>query len=157
MALNIIALNLIRQRDFCCRLIYNVMEWKLVDTQSYTGADPGFQVRGYALKKLRRAQGGAKIVGVFRVKNHDFSPKHHIFSNFRGGGARTGCVPPPPGSAPEQDLEVTQLKIKQIPPSQNSSKIQPQWIVETDKIDTPYAWPLILLAWYNNYNKTWRG
>ena len=38
----------------------------------YTGADPGFQVRGGAhLKKLRRAKGDAKIVGVFRVKNHD--------------------------------------------------------------------------------------
>jgi hypothetical protein len=34
------------------------------------------------LKKLRRAEGGAKIVGVFRVKNHDFTPKNDIFSNF---------------------------------------------------------------------------
>jgi hypothetical protein len=25
-----------------------------------------------------------KIFGVFRVKNHDFTPKNHIFSNFRG-------------------------------------------------------------------------
>jgi hypothetical protein len=24
------------------------------------------------------------IVGVFRVKNHDFLPENHIFSNFRG-------------------------------------------------------------------------
>jgi hypothetical protein len=41
------------------------------------GADPGFQVRGGgALKKLRRAEGGAKFVGVFRVKNHDFM---HIY------------------------------------------------------------------------------
>ena len=31
------------------------------------------------LKKLRRAEGGAKIVGVFRVKNHDFTPENHIF------------------------------------------------------------------------------
>jgi hypothetical protein len=31
------------------------------------------------------AEGGAKICGVFRVKNHDFTPKNHIFfSNFRG-------------------------------------------------------------------------
>jgi hypothetical protein len=37
------------------------------------------------------AEGGAKIVGVFRVKNHDFTPKNHIFSNFRG--ARAGCAP----------------------------------------------------------------
>ena len=37
---------------------------------------------------MRRAEGGAKIVGVFRVKNHDFTPKNLIFSNFRGGGRR---------------------------------------------------------------------
>jgi hypothetical protein len=36
--------------------------------------DPGFQVRGAHLRKLRRAEGGAKIFGVFRVKNHDFTP-----------------------------------------------------------------------------------
>ena len=45
------------------------------------------------LKKLRRAEGGATILGVFRVKNHDFTPKNHIFSNFRGGGGRAGCAP----------------------------------------------------------------
>jgi hypothetical protein len=33
------------------------------------GADPGFQVRGEDLKKLRRAEGGPKNFGVFRVKN----------------------------------------------------------------------------------------
>ena len=31
------------------------------------------------------AEGGAYIVGVFRVKNHDFTSKNHIFFNFRGG------------------------------------------------------------------------
>ena len=45
----------------------------------FAGADPGFQVRGGGgganLKKLRRAEGGAKIVGVFRVKIHDFTSK----------------------------------------------------------------------------------
>ena len=54
----------------------------------YPGADPGFQVGGEGgayLKQLRRAEGGAKNFGVFRVKNHDFTPKNHIFSNFRGG------------------------------------------------------------------------
>ena len=50
-----------------------------------TGADPGFLVRGAHLQKLRRAEGGAKIIGVFPVKNHDFTPKNHIFSNFRPG------------------------------------------------------------------------
>jgi hypothetical protein len=43
------------------------------------GADPGFQVGGAHLKKLRRAEGDTKIFGVFRVKNHDFTPKNHIF------------------------------------------------------------------------------
>ena len=55
------------------------------------GADPGYQVGGAHLKKLRRAEGGVKIFGVFRVKNHDFTPKNNIFSNFRG--ARSGCAP----------------------------------------------------------------
>ena len=50
----------------------------------YPGADPGFQVRGTHLKKLHRAEGGAKILGVFRVKNHDFTPKNHIFSILGG-------------------------------------------------------------------------
>ena len=44
-----------------------------------------FKLGGAHLKKLRRAEGGAKILGVFRVKNHDFTPKNHIFSNFKGG------------------------------------------------------------------------
>ena len=38
--------------------------------------------------------------GVFRVKNHDFTPKNHIFSNFFGGGGGGGRAPgaplPPP-------------------------------------------------------------
>jgi hypothetical protein len=45
------------------------------------------------------AEGGAKIFEVFRVKNHDFTPKNHIFSNFRGGGG-VRRVRPPPESAP---------------------------------------------------------
>ena len=85
---------------------------------------------GGALKKLRRAEGGANIFGVFRVKNHDFTPKKSyffqlrkeapklfgyfvwkitilrqknlIFSNFRG--ARAGCAPS--GSAPERYHDV---------------------------------------------------
>ena len=51
---------------------------------------PGFQVRGGALKKIAPSGGGgAKIVGVFRVKNYDFTPKNHIFSNC--GGRRENC------------------------------------------------------------------
>ena len=47
-----------------------------------SGADPGFQVRGDALKKLGRAEESAKFVEVFRVKNHDFTPINHIFFQF---------------------------------------------------------------------------
>ena len=54
-----------------------------------------FKLGGAHLKKMRRAEGGAKILGIFRVKNHDFTPKNHIFSNFRGGARRVR----PPGSA----------------------------------------------------------
>ena len=42
---------------------------------------------GAHLKQLCQAEGGTKIFEVFRVKNHDFTPKNHIFSNFRGGRA----------------------------------------------------------------------
>ena len=64
---------------------------------SFAGADPGFQVREAHLKKSRRAEGGPKIFGVFRVKNHDFTQKDNIFSNFRRGARR---VRPSPESAP---------------------------------------------------------
>ena len=58
--------------------------------RSISGADPGFQVRGRGggggtKKKLRRAEGGAKTFGVFRVKNHIFS---NFFWGGGGGGAR---------------------------------------------------------------------
>jgi hypothetical protein len=63
-----------------------------------TGSDPGFQVRGGAdFKKIRRAEGGAKIFGVFRLKNHDFTPKKLYFFQFKG---------PPLGSAPAVHLYI---------------------------------------------------
>ena len=56
----------------------------VTESLSYAGADPGFQVRGAHLKKSHRAEGDAKIFGVFRLKNHDFTTKNHIFSNCGG-------------------------------------------------------------------------
>ena len=62
----------------------------------YRGGSRIFKISGGVyLKKLRRAERGAKNFGVFRVKNHDFTPKNHIFYNFRGG-----CVP----GAPAPDI-----------------------------------------------------
>ena len=55
----------------------------------HQGRIQDFKLEGAHLKKLRRAEGGAKIVGVFRVKNLDFTPKNHIFSNC--GGRRENC------------------------------------------------------------------
>ena len=88
----------------------------------YQGRIQDFKLGGGAFKKLRRAEGGAKFVWVLRVKNHDFTPKYHIFSNC--GGRRENfwgisceksrfyakksyffqwCAPPP-GSAPVYHL-----------------------------------------------------
>jgi hypothetical protein len=50
-------------------------------TYTCTRTDPGFQVNFFG--------------GVFRVKNHDFTPKNHIFFPILGG-ARARCAPPPP-------------------------------------------------------------
>jgi hypothetical protein len=60
------------------------------------GADPGFQVKGVALKKIAPSGGKREIFGVFRVKYHDFTPKNHIFSNFRGGARRVRPPLDPP-------------------------------------------------------------
>ena len=43
-----------------------------------------FKLGGAHLKKLRRAEEGVNILGVFRVKNHYFTPKNHSFYNYGG-------------------------------------------------------------------------
>ena len=51
-------------------LIYQLYVWQTSNFRyDISGADPGFQVRGGGahLRKLRRAEGGAKIFGVFRA------------------------------------------------------------------------------------------
>ena len=64
-----------------------------------SGADPGFQVRGGALKKnCAERREARKYFGVFRVKNHDFTPKILFFPIL--GEARAGCAPPPPLDPP---------------------------------------------------------
>ena len=39
-------------------------------------------IKNAPFKKMHRAEGGAKIFGVFRVKNHDFTPKKSYFFQF---------------------------------------------------------------------------
>jgi hypothetical protein len=54
---------------------------------------------------LRRAEEGAEMFRVFRVKKHDFTQKKNIFSNFRGGaGCTTPPFPPPPPVDPPLPL-----------------------------------------------------
>ena len=65
----------------------------MVDIQ---GRIQDFKLRGAHLKKVRRAEGGANIFGVFRVKNHDFTPINLIFFQFQGGGGAPGAPPPDP-------------------------------------------------------------
>ena len=72
---------------------------------------------GAHLKKLRRAEGGAKFFGVFRVKNHHFTPKNHIYSNFRGAraaGARAAGARPPPWIRPCERYKFTYLLVREL-------------------------------------------
>ena len=67
------------------------MQWDIhgQEAYKYQGRIQDFKLRGGVhLKKLCRAEGGAKIFGVFRVKNHDFTPKNLIFSKYRRGARR---------------------------------------------------------------------
>ena len=70
----------------------------------FQGRIQDFKLEGAHFKKLRRAEGGAKIFWVFRVKKHDFTPKNHIFSNFRGGGGGGGGAPGAPPLDPPLTL-----------------------------------------------------
>ena len=86
-----------------------IRSWTSSLYNKYSGADPGFQVRGGALKTIVQSGGRRehfwcisceksrfyakksyffqlrrekrKFLGVFRVKNRDFTPKNLIFSN----------------------------------------------------------------------------
>jgi hypothetical protein len=53
-------------------------------SQQFPGADPGFPVRGGALKKNAPSEGRRENFWGVCVKNHDFTPKNHIFSNCGG-------------------------------------------------------------------------
>ena len=69
----------------------------LFKTRSHQGRIQDFKLGGAHLKKLRQAEGGGKIFGVFRLKNTILRQKNHIFSNCRWGARR---VTPPPWIRP---------------------------------------------------------
>jgi len=72
------------------------LSWGRQFSCTLQGRIQDFKLGGVHLKKSRRAEGGVNIFGVFRVKNHDFMQKNHIFP-ILGGRAPDA---PPPGSAP---------------------------------------------------------
>jgi hypothetical protein len=77
---------------------FQKMDIKTLHINNVQGRIHDFKLRGDALKKLGRAEVGAKICGVFRVKYHDFTPKNHKFFPILGG--RTPGAPPPPLDPP---------------------------------------------------------
>jgi hypothetical protein len=67
-----------------CKLVHLLHVTKSSLKRLVQGRIQDFKLGGAHFKKLRRAEEGAKVFGAFRVKNHDFTPKNHIFSNYRG-------------------------------------------------------------------------
>jgi hypothetical protein len=65
---------------------------------TYTGADPGFQVRGGALKKIAPSGGRRENFWGISCEKSRFYAKKIIFFLILGG-ARAGCAPPE--SAPD--------------------------------------------------------
>ena len=53
--------------------------------EPYQGRIQDFKLgEGDALTKIAPSGGRRDFFLGFRLKNHDFTPKNHIFSNFRG-------------------------------------------------------------------------
>ena len=82
------------------QFVYSFLEFNLIfepetiTAQPWSGRIQDFKLGGGGhLKKFHRAEEDGKIVGVFRVKNYDFTPKNHIYFSILGGARR---VRPPP-------------------------------------------------------------
>jgi hypothetical protein len=70
-----LVVNLYYEKDITC---FGLNRAKIDKNHNIKFFCNGFQVRGGALKKLRREETDVKIVGVFRVKVHDFTQKKQI-------------------------------------------------------------------------------
>ena len=60
----------------------------MISYETYTGADPGFQVRGGALKKIAPSRGRRENFWGISCEKSRFYAKKSYFSNFRGGRAK---------------------------------------------------------------------
>jgi hypothetical protein len=72
-----------------CIIIYGIFQGRIQDFKLGGGG---------ALKTIAPSGGRRENFGVFRVKNHDFTPKKVIFFPILGRGRASGA--PPSGSAP---------------------------------------------------------
>ena len=63
----------------------------LIASWTYSGADPGFQVRGGALKKIAPSGGRHENVWGISCENHDFTPKN-FFPILGGSAPATSCI-----------------------------------------------------------------
>ena len=135
------------QCTFSCKSTYHTITTTTIPSWielcfqqgGYSGADPGFQVRGAHLKKLRRAEGGAKILGYFVWKITILRQKNHIFSNFRGGARR---VPPSPGSAPGTEPKVPNDQVDVIRLTNDHGSVS--FVVITIRF-FPHSW---FITWF---------
>jgi hypothetical protein len=62
-----------------------VIELLLTNWKFFTGADPGFQVRGGAVKKIAPSGGRRENFWGISCEKSRFYAKKSYFSNFRGG------------------------------------------------------------------------
>ena len=115
-----------------------------------TGADPGFQVRGGALKKIVPSGGRREnFWGISCEKSRFYEKKNHIFSNFRGGARRVLPPPPtpPPGSAPAKysRTSLAPTRMARIP-----------WIAQTVSVflDLPFPHRMINMRTTDLIGKT---
>ena len=76
----------------------------------YTWADPGFQVRGGALKKIAPSGGRRENFWGISCEKSRFYAKKSYFFPILGGGGGAGCAPL--GSAP--DIRTLSVNIKFI-------------------------------------------
>jgi hypothetical protein len=58
--------------------IYKNMQSEWLQMYCYQGRIQDFKLGGGALKKIAPSGGRREHFGVYRVKNHDFTPKNHI-------------------------------------------------------------------------------
>jgi hypothetical protein len=100
-------------------------------------ADPEFKVRGggCALKKIAPSGGGRENFWGISCENHDFTPKNHIFSNFRGGA---------PPLDPPQVFHFVQKIVKCIMISYHCSFYQMIWVRYDENLPLSFSYEIFL-------------